>query len=160
MRVTTGAQAVQPKNSQKSVARCKLRHKMKLNFKNLSQALSASALFALGILALANLTPMQAWGQSAPATAIGEARKFPEKTKLGELTIGVFPEASLNGQVARFSASGRLINLTNMIVLPSSVYQQTLVVRYELDFQGNINRAWLLNPVELKIAQEEARRNP
>lgn len=133
---------------------------MKLNFKNLSLNLPARVLFALGLLLLADFTPWQAWAQSAPATAIGEARKFPEKTKLGELTVGVFPEASLNGQPARFSASGRLINLTNMIVLPSSVYQQTVVVRYELDFQGNINRAWLLNPVELKIAQEEARRNP
>jgi hypothetical protein len=133
---------------------------MKLNFKYLSPSTYARALFALGLGLLADLTHLQAWAQSAPATAIGEARKFPEKTKLGELTMGVFPEASLNGQAARFSASGRLINLTNMIVLPSSVYRQTLVVRYELDFQGNINRAWLLNPVELKIAQEEARRNP
>jgi hypothetical protein len=102
----------------------------------------------------------QAWAQNLPATGIGEARKFPDKSKLGELVIGVFPEASLNGQPTRFSASGRLINLTNMIVLPSSVYQQTLVVRYELDTQGNINRAWLLNPAELKIAHEQARNTP
>lgn len=133
---------------------------MKLNFKNLSRSLLARILLTLGLLLFCDHSHWQAWAQSAPATAIGEARKFPEKTKLGELTIGVFPEANLNGQAARFSASGRLINLTNMIVLPSSVYQQSLVVRYELDFQGNINRAWLLNPVELKIAQEEARRNP
>jgi hypothetical protein len=133
---------------------------MKLNFNYSSQSAHTRVLFALGLWLFADLTHLQAWAQSAPATAIGEARKFPEKTKLGELTIGVFPEASLNGQAARFSASGRLINLTNMIVLPTSVYRQTLVVRYELDFQGNINRAWLLNPVELKIAQEEARRNP
>jgi hypothetical protein len=102
----------------------------------------------------------KAWAQSAPATSIGDARKFPDKTKLGELIIGVFPEARLNGQAVRFSASGRLINQGNMIVLPSSVFRQTLTVRYEVDFEGNISRAWLLNPIELKIAQEEARRNP
>jgi hypothetical protein len=100
------------------------------------------------------------WAQSAPATGLGEARNFPEKSKLGELNLGVFPEASLNGQSARFSAGGRLINVSNMIVLPSSVYRQTLIVRYELDVQGNISRAWLLNPTELRIAQDEAKKNP
>jgi hypothetical protein len=119
----------------------------------------ALAALALTIFAT-NLPLFQVWAQSAPATGLGEARNFPEKSKLGELIIGVFPEASLNGQSARFSAGGRLINVSNMIVLPSSVYRQTLVVRYELDFQGNISRAWLLNPVELRIAQEDAKKSP
>jgi hypothetical protein len=167
--------AVQPGKSEKFSTRCKLRHKMNLNMRQFSLAsrgrlLSARrffcACFAI-FLAWSTLAVIVASGlvvpvfaQSAPATAIGEARKFPEKTKLGELIVGVFPEVMLNGQNGRFSASGRLINLTNMIVVPSSVYQKTMLVRYELDVQGNIQRAWLLNPVELKIAQEEARKNP
>jgi hypothetical protein len=100
------------------------------------------------------------WAQSAPVTAVGDTRNFPAKTKLGELVIDVFPEASLNGRAARFSASGRLINETNFIVLPSSVYQRKLTVRYELDFEGNIQRAWLLNAAELKIARDEAQQSP
>jgi hypothetical protein len=131
---------------------------MKLNTPHL--CLANAKLLVLGLIFSFSLPLSPLWAQSAPATAIGEARQFPAKSRLGELTIGVFPEARLNGQAIRFSAGGRLINLTNMIVLPSSVFQQALVVRYELDFSGNIQRAWLLNPVELRIAQEDARKNP
>ncbi len=142
---------------------------MKLNFLKCRPArivvfTSSATSVALAALVLTifatNLPLFQVWAQSAPATGLGEVRNFPEKSKLGELIIGVFPEASLNGQSVRFAAGGRLINVSNMIVLPSSVYRQTLVVRYELDFQGNISRAWLLNPAELRIAQEDAKKNP
>jgi hypothetical protein len=142
---------------------------MKLNIQTPKQSLAArwlptssAAVLALIFSTFLALTALgsETWAQNAPVTAIGEARKFPDKSRLGELTIGVFPEASLNGQTARFSASGRLLNTSNMIVVPSTVYRQALVVRYELDFEGNINRAWQLNPVELKIAQEEARKTP
>ena len=80
-----------------------------------SRAISM-ALAALVLTVFAtNLPRFQVRAQSAPATGLGEARNFPEKSKLGELIIGVFPEASLNGQSARFSAGGRLINVSNMI---------------------------------------------
>lgn len=140
----------------------KVQNPLKIFAEKLRQA-PIRALRLLGLaLALSGTTLIsaQVCAQSAPATGLGEVRKFPDKSKLGELVIGVFPEATLNGQATRFSASGRLINLSNMIVLPSSVYQQTLIVRYELDTMGNINRAWLLSPAELKIAQEQGRSAP
>jgi hypothetical protein len=136
--------------------------------------LPAITLFALSMTVLRSLKPLRQAGilavalvfglppsflqaQTAPATAVGQVRNFPPKTQLGELIVGTFPEASINGKPARFSASGRLLNESNLIVTPSSVYNRTILVRYELDFEGFINRAWLLNQAELKQAQEESR---
>ena len=133
---------------------------MKPKFSRIFSSHGSSMLLALafGLITCGNLlwAGLTASAQTQPVTAIDGKRNFPAKSQLGTLTIGVFPEATLNGQATRFSASGRLYNTSNMIVQPSSVYNQPQVVRFELNFEGQINRAWLLNDAELKIAQDEA----
>ncbi len=116
------------------------------------------AALALGCGALALWTGRQAHAQSVPATGIDGTRNFPAASRLGELVIGFFPEASLDGQATRFSAAGQLLDTENRILVPSGVYGQTLLVRYELDSTGAIRRAWLLNEAELQIARDEAAR--
>ena len=95
--------------------------------------------------------------QNQPVTSIDGARNFPAKSKLVEMTVGVFPDATINGQAARFGAGGRILNQDNLIIIPSTIFNKTLRVLIEMDFSGNnINRAWILNDKEMKLAEERA----
>jgi hypothetical protein len=70
--------------------------------------------------------------------------------------MGNFPQASIDGQAIRFAAGGRILNESNLSVTPMSV-TQPVIVRYRLDFQGQIQDAWILNPSEIVTARREPR---
>lgn len=81
-------------------------------------------------------------------------RPFPAIAKRGVLDMGPFPEIVLNGKARRLSAGGRIFNQQNLIQMPASVTGSNLVVNYTEDFQGNVDRVWLLN--EREAAQTPA----
>lgn len=93
-------------------------------------------------------------------SAFALERPFPPTAKRGTLSMGAFPEIMLNGQTRRMSAGGRIFNQKNLIQMPASVSGSNLVVNYTEDFQGNVDRIWLLDareaaqtPAQQKIGQ-------
>ena len=90
---------------------------------------------------------------AATVTAQAQNRVFPEKTSLGNLELGNFPEAKLNGKDARFAPGGRIINVNNASMLPMTV-QGPIQVLYQLDTMGQIQTAWLLTNDEVSAAKQ------
>ena len=83
---------------------------------------------------------------NAQANATG-ARAFPPDTRVGRLEVGVYPQASIDGNPVRFAPGGRIIDTANRIVTPASVSGSRLV-RYQLDPLGNVRVAWILTAGE------------
>ena len=91
------------------------------------------------------------------ALAIGsgvaaQPRSFPEKSRVGWLEVGVFPQASIDGNPVRFTAGGRIHDQSNRIVMPASL-SGGATVRFELDPGGQVQRAWILTPAEIEAAR-------
>ncbi|RJG02132.1 hypothetical protein [Noviherbaspirillum sedimenti] len=81
-------------------------------------------------------------------SAFALERPFPANAKRGVLNMGPFPEIALNGQPRRMSAGGRIFNEQNLIQMPASVTGNNLMVNYTEDFQGNVDRVWILTEQE------------
>lgn len=88
-------------------------------------------------------------------TMASAPRAFPEQSKLGSMTPGVFPLVSINGKAMRFGAGALIRNQSNMVVLPATLSGATWPVRYTIDSAGDIGQAWILTDAELTA---EARR--
>lgn len=93
-------------------------------------------------------------------SAFALERPFPAVAKRGTLNLGAFPEIVLNGQSRRMSAAGRIYNRQNLIQMPASVTGSNLVVNYTEDFQGNVDRVWILNEQEAAQSPAEQKINP
>ena len=76
-------------------------------------------------------------------------RVFPEQSKLGSMTPGVFPLVAIDGKAMRFGAGALIRNQSNMLVLPATLSGATWPVRYTIDSGGNIGQAWILTDAEL-----------
>lgn len=97
-------------------------------------------------------------GLLAHAPAFGQqTRQFPAGTRLGRLTMGVFPEAAIDGEAVRFSPGARILSTNDAVLIPSTLTQPVLV-RYRVDSMGQIGQAWILTDAELVAARREARR--
>ncbi|MBW6493229.1 MAG: hypothetical protein K0B16_01510 [Burkholderiaceae bacterium] len=81
-----------------------------------------------------------------------QTRKFPEQSNLGWLQVTVFPLATIDGNPARFTAGGRIFDISNRLVIPATL-AGSVAVRYELDQGGQIQRAWILLPAEIEAAR-------
>ena len=93
-------------------------------------------------------------------SAFALERPFPAIAKRGVLNMGPFPEIILNGKVRQMSASGRIFNEQNLIQMPASITGNNLVVNYTEDFQGNVDRVWLLNAQEAEQTPTQQKINP
>lgn len=76
-----------------------------------------------------------------------QLRTFPEKTKVGMLQMGNFPEALLDDERIRFAPGVRILNEANISVIPMSI-QGPKRIRYRLDPTGQIDLAWILSEAE------------
>lgn len=93
-------------------------------------------------------------------SAFALERPFPAIAKRGVLNMGPFPEIVLNGKARHMSAAGRIFNQQNMIQMPASVTGSNLVVNYTEDFQGNVDRVWLLDEREAAQTPAQQKINP
>lgn len=84
-----------------------------------------------------------------PALAAAQVRVLPADAKAGRLTMGIFPEASLDGQAIRLAAGARIFSTMNATLTPSMVPAKSLV-KYRLDAAGNLMIAWILDETEAK----------
>lgn len=94
------------------------------------------------------------------ASAFAFDRPFPQIAKRGTFTMGSFPEITLNGKARRMSAGGRIFNQNNLIQIPVSVTGSDLVVNYTEDFEGNVDRIWILTAREAAQTPAEQKINP
>ncbi|HEY5799142.1 MAG TPA: hypothetical protein VIT92_02925 [Burkholderiaceae bacterium] len=86
--------------------------------------------------------------------AQGYERVIPPEAKKGEFTISQYPSAVLNGKTRRLSVAARIRNADNLIVMPAVLGDSRYIVKYTEDFQGEIDRVWILS------SEEAARREP
>jgi hypothetical protein len=93
-------------------------------------------------------------GLSYAPPAWSQLRAFPDKTKVGLLQMGNFPEAQIDGKRILFAAGGRILNESNLSVVPMSV-QGSVRIRYRLDPMGQVMIAWILSEQEAKAAKQE-----
>jgi hypothetical protein len=85
-----------------------------------------------------------------------QVRTFPDGTKVGKLTVGNYPEASIDGKDVRFSPGARIFTDMNTTTIPMSVPAGT-TVRYRTDGLGQIERAWVLTADEIADAKAQSR---
>ena len=82
-------------------------------------------------------------------------RQFPPGAKLAEM-VGQkqpFPLLELDDKVYRLAPGGRVIDENNRVILHSYLPKQANVL-YVLDANGDVSRAYILRPDELKEAQQ------
>ena len=78
-------------------------------------------------------------------------RNFPDTVKRARITPSVYPAIVINGKVRNLSAGARIWNEDNRIELPASLRGSGLPANYTENFEGDIDRVWLLSPEEARI---------
>lgn len=92
-----------------------------------------------------------------PAPAGAQTRPIPAEARLGTLTVGIFPDAVLDGKAIRLGPGVRIHDTSNRIVVPSTIRNSALVVAYVTGNLGEIVSAWIVTDTELR--QLRARRS-
>ncbi len=98
------------------------------------------------------------WMMAAPALA-QQTRKFPENSKLGNLTMVSFPQFTIDGQSFIMGPGGQIRGVDNLIILPTTA-SYTGLIRYQLDMTGYLLRVWILTPDEVKEAESQGQQLP
>ena len=80
--------------------------------------------------------------------ALAFERPFPANALRGKMTPGYFPDVSIDGKPRRLSPAARIFNRDNMIEMPAALRGSDIVVNYTVDFQGYIDRIWILTAEE------------
>lgn len=88
-----------------------------------------------------------------------QTRKFPEDSRLGNLTAVSFPQFTINGQQYIMGPGGQIRGVDNLIIMPSMANYSGLI-RYQLDMTGNLQRVWILTPDEVKEAESQGQQVP
>lgn len=83
-----------------------------------------------------------------------QTRNFPVESQLGNLTAVSFPVFVINNQQMQMGPGGQIRGIDNLIILPSAANYVGLI-RYQLDFMGNLHRVWILTPDEVKEAENQ-----
>ena len=84
-------------------------------------------------------------------------RQIPPTAKPGVLTMGVFPEAVLDGKRIRLAMGTTIFDESNRTIVPGSLSGARTVL-YEVDPTGNVSRVWLPTAEELAAARQRAGR--
>ena len=91
----------------------------------------------------------------AGLAAQAQLRTLPADAKRGTLTHVQGMTVNIGGQAMQLSAGAQVRDTNNMIVLPAAIPAGVLV-KYQLDAQGQVHRAWMLTPQE--AAQPDAKK--
>lgn len=95
---------------------------------------------------------------SQPALA-QQTRKFPEDSRLGNLTAVSFPQFTIDGMQFIMGPGGQIRGVDNLIIMPSMASYSGLI-RYQLDMTGYLQRVWFLTPDEVKDAESQGQQLP
>ena len=97
------------------------------------------AMLALSVLAALVTSPAQA-----------QIRSIPPNAQLGTLTLGIFPDAVLNGKAIRLGPGARIYNQDNIIIVPSTQKDVTNVVAFVTGSLGEVVSVWILKDAEIR----------
>ena len=121
-----------------------------------------AALCAAGCSTTSSSSGGSAAGTSSAAPAPYNYRSLPQRSLRGDLVVIAAPEVQVNGKPTRLSAGSRIRNEGNMIVMPTTLTNQRLVVNYTMDLAGQVQDVWILSPAERSLSwprtAEEAQR--
>ncbi len=92
-------------------------------------------------------------------SAIALERTFPATTQRGTMVIVAYPAITMNGQNLRLSPGSRIWNQQNLTQIPSSFANNSYRVNYTLNFQGDVDRVWILTREESGMSVEKQRSN-
>jgi hypothetical protein len=132
--------------------------------------LSSAPLIAVAFGLALTVTACTTTTTTTAGTSAGETgsqtpynyRSLPQKSLRGELVVVASPEVRVNGKASRLSAGSRIRNVSNMIVMATTLTNQRLVVNYTQDLTGQVQDVWILSPAERSLAwprtTEEAQR--
>ncbi|MEO8630115.1 MAG: hypothetical protein ABI612_18765 [Betaproteobacteria bacterium] len=109
-----------------------------------STTLLRLAVQVLGALLLSVIVAIAA----SPAQA--QIRPIPANARLATLKLGVFPDAVLNGKAIRLGPGARIYNRDNIIIIPSTLKDVTMVVAFATGSLGEVVSAWILTDQEIK----------
>lgn len=85
-----------------------------------------------------------------PALA-AEPRPFPPNAKRGKISFGYAPDIAIDGKLRQLSPAARIFSQENLTVVPGSLAEQTFIVNYTEDMDGNVNLVWILTPEEARL---------
>lgn len=84
---------------------------------------------------------------SASAPAMAE-RPFPTFAKRGMMKPDQFPAIVIDGRPRILTPGARIWNANNLIDMPASLPQKSVVVNYTEDENAYIDKVWILTPEE------------
>ena len=79
--------------------------------------------------------------------AVAQLRTIPADAKRGTLSHVEGMTVELDGKRAQLAAGAQIRDGSNMIVVPTMLPKDVLV-KYQLDTQGQVGRVWILSPQE------------
>lgn len=85
-----------------------------------------------------------------PALA-AEPRPFPPNAKRGKISFGYAPDIAIDGKLRQLSPAARIFSEENLTVVPGSLANQTFIVNFAEDMDGNVNLVWILTPEEARL---------
>ncbi len=80
--------------------------------------------------------------------AAAGGRYFPAGTLRGRMVMGAMPEILLDGKPERLAPGARIYSAQRMLVTPSAIAGQELVINYRREGTGQIREIWILTPQE------------
>jgi hypothetical protein len=86
---------------------------------------------------------------AAAATAQVGVRTLPEDARRGYLSFVHENVVALDGKELKLAPGGQIRGANNLLVLPTQLPRSSFV-KYQLDGQGNLFRAWILTAEEAK----------
>ena len=96
------------------------------------------------------LASAAATAQAPFNTALAQLRLIPENAKRGNLSPvqGNGMTVEIDGKRVELAAGAQIRDGRNFIILPATLPQTSMAVRYQLAQDGKLQRAWLLTPQE------------
>ncbi|MFZ6864550.1 hypothetical protein ACO0K7_18115 [Undibacterium sp. Ji67W] len=76
-------------------------------------------------------------------------RQFPPNAKRGILDMSNYPNVTLDGYSRRLAPSSRIFSVTNLIVMPSTLSGNNIVVHYTENGFKDIDKVWILTQSEI-----------
>ncbi|HEY0200761.1 MAG TPA: hypothetical protein VGC24_03610 [Burkholderiaceae bacterium] len=106
---------------------------------------SRMAAMVAAICVLCTVSPVSAQYITGPALGV---RDFPAAVLRGTLMVTQPPAIMLDGEPDRLSPGARIYGTNNLMVLSSTIADQSLVVNYLRDTSGLVHQVWLLTAAE------------
>ncbi|GAC1417818.1 MAG: hypothetical protein NVSMB6_20000 [Burkholderiaceae bacterium] len=85
---------------------------------------------------------------TASPLALAFERSFPPHAKRGVMRPDLFPAIVIDGKPRILTTGARIWNADNLIQMPASLLQKSMIVNYTEDDTFHIDRVWILSAEE------------